>query len=101
MDVYKRWFEDTVWTGKNSNALTIMPLESMAPRYRDQPPTYVNHSNLSENNFYKLSFRFRRPPQDGINALALAPVMKSPVLAVPSKKHERVQKSYANTVQSC
>ena len=30
--------------------------------------------------------RFPRPPQGGINALALGPVMKSPVLAVPSKQ---------------
>lgn len=42
-----------------------MPLESMTPRYRDEAPT------------------FRRPPQDGINALALAPVLGAPVLSVP------------------
>ncbi|KAI1155440.1 amidase signature domain-containing protein [Nemania diffusa] len=50
---------------KKSNALVIMPLESMTPRYRDEAPT------------------FRRPPQDGINALALAPVLGAPVLSVP------------------
>jgi hypothetical protein len=32
-----------------------------------------------------LDVSFKRPPQGGINALALAPVLKAPVLAVPSK----------------
>ncbi|KAF3057527.1 hypothetical protein CFAM422_012413 [Trichoderma lentiforme] len=53
----------------------VMPLEDAAPRYRDDVPN------------------FRRPPQDGINALALGPVMKSPVLAVPIAEipyHSRV-----------
>ncbi|KAK3946710.1 amidase signature domain-containing protein [Pseudoneurospora amorphoporcata] len=65
MDVYRKWFKNTILTGKHSNTLVMMPLESMGPRYRDEVPT------------------FRRPPQDGINALGLASVMKSPVLAVP------------------
>ncbi|KAK3392428.1 hypothetical protein B0T20DRAFT_488133 [Sordaria brevicollis] len=65
MEVYRQWFTNTIFTGKHSNALVMMPLEAMGPRYRDEVPT------------------FRRPPQDGINALGLGPVMKSPVLAVP------------------
>ncbi|RSL54933.1 hypothetical protein CEP54_009624 [Fusarium duplospermum] len=65
IDTYKKWFHQTILTGKHSNALTILPLETMTPRYRDQPPT------------------FKRPPQDGIHALAIAPVLQSPVLAIP------------------
>ncbi|KAJ4308101.1 hypothetical protein N0V84_012296 [Fusarium piperis] len=67
IEVYRRWFTDNILTGKHANALTILPLETMTPRYRDEPPT------------------FKRPPQDGINALSLAPVLHSPILAVPSK----------------
>ncbi|OKL58530.1 hypothetical protein UA08_06367 [Talaromyces atroroseus] len=59
------WSFGKVLSGKHANALVILPIESMTPRYRDQPPA------------------FKRPPQDGINTLALAPVLKSPVLAVP------------------
>ncbi|KAI1425310.1 amidase signature domain-containing protein [Xylaria sp. FL1777] len=65
IEVFRQWLTQTVFTGKCSNALVIMPLESMAPRYRDELPT------------------FRRPPQDGIDALALGPVMNAPVLTVP------------------
>ncbi|KAJ8105970.1 hypothetical protein ONZ43_g7220 [Nemania bipapillata] len=65
IDVYKQWFTQTVWAGTRSNALIVMPLESMSPRYRDEVPS------------------FKRPPQDGIGALTLGPVMDSPVLAVP------------------
>ncbi|KKP04311.1 hypothetical protein THAR02_03588 [Trichoderma harzianum] len=75
IDIYRQWFQQTVWTGDHTNAITIMPLESATPRYRDDVPN------------------FRRPPQDGINALALGPVMKSPVLAVPIAEipyHSRV-----------
>ncbi|PGH34679.1 hypothetical protein GX50_02467 [[Emmonsia] crescens] len=63
--IYGRWFKDTILTHEHSNALIVLPIESVCPRYRDEPPT------------------FKRPPQDGINTLALGPAMKSPVLAVP------------------
>ncbi|KAM4057223.1 amidase [Hirsutella rhossiliensis] len=65
LDVFEKWFHSTILTEKHSNPLIIMPLECVVPRYRDNTPT------------------FRRPPQDGVGALALGPVMKSPVLAVP------------------
>ncbi|KAI0115657.1 amidase signature domain-containing protein [Nemania sp. FL0031] len=53
------------FAGKNANALVVMPLESMAPRYRNEAPN------------------FPRPPQAGINAFTLGPVMKAPVLSIP------------------
>ncbi|RKK89170.1 hypothetical protein BFJ68_g16775 [Fusarium oxysporum] len=65
IEVYRKWFANSILTGKHANALAILPLETMAPRYRDEPP------------------KFKRPPQDGINALCLAPVLHSPVLAFP------------------
>jgi hypothetical protein len=39
MDVYRKWFKNTILTGKHSNTLVMMPLESMGPRYRDEVPT--------------------------------------------------------------
>jgi hypothetical protein len=39
IDTYRKWFRQTILTGKHANALTILPLEAMTPRYRDQPPT--------------------------------------------------------------
>lgn len=38
MAIYKSWFNETILTRKDSNALVIMPLESMVPRYRDEEP---------------------------------------------------------------
>ncbi|KAL7934352.1 amidase signature domain-containing protein [Trichoderma chlorosporum] len=75
IDIYRKWFQQTILTGDHTNAITIMPLESAAPRYRDDIP------------------EFQRPPQAGINCLALGPVMKSPVLAIPIAEvpyHSRV-----------
>ncbi|KAJ5623416.1 amidase signature enzyme [Penicillium lividum] len=65
IEIYARWFKERVLTGDRANAFVVLPLENMSPRYRDEVPN------------------FKRPPQDGINALALAPVLKAPVLAVP------------------
>ena len=39
MDVYREWFNKTILTGEHSNALVMMPLEKMEPRYRDEVPT--------------------------------------------------------------
>ncbi|KAL3590974.1 hypothetical protein FPOAC2_13179 [Fusarium poae] len=77
IETYRKWFTETILVEKHSNALIILPLENMAPRYRDEPP------------------KFKRPPQDGINALSLAPVLHSPVLTVPIGEisyHSRVTK---------
>lgn len=41
LGVYKKWFNETILTGKHSNALIVIPQESMAPRYRDEIPEYV------------------------------------------------------------
>ncbi|KAI1117723.1 amidase signature domain-containing protein [Nemania sp. NC0429] len=65
LHVFRQWLTRTVLTGNDSNALIIMPLESMTARYRDETP------------------KFPRPPQPGVNALALAPVMKAPVISIP------------------
>ncbi|KAI9376777.1 amidase signature domain-containing protein [Aspergillus egyptiacus] len=65
------WFKDTILKDGFSNALVVMLLESMCERYRDEVPTVFWYP------------RFKRPPQSGINALALAPVLEAPALAVP------------------
>ncbi|KAL7917263.1 amidase signature enzyme [Trichoderma austrokoningii] len=65
INTYREWFRQTVRTNDNADAIVIIPIESTGPRYRDEFP------------------EFQRPPQDGINALALGPVTQSPVLAIP------------------
>ncbi|KAK5096304.1 hypothetical protein LTR70_003057 [Exophiala xenobiotica] len=65
MATYAKWLSSHVLTGTHSNTLVILPIEDMKPRYRDQQPD------------------FRRPPQDGISYLGLAPVLKAPLLTVP------------------
>ncbi|PON25427.1 glutamyl-tRNA(Gln) amidotransferase [Trichoderma gamsii] len=75
INTYREWFQQAVRANENTNAIVIMPIESAEPRYRDEFP------------------EFRRPPQGGINALALGPVTKSPVLAIPIAEvpyHSRV-----------
>jgi len=37
LGVYKQWFNKTI-LGETNNALIVMPLESMTPRYRDEVP---------------------------------------------------------------
>jgi hypothetical protein len=39
LEVYERWFNESILSGQHSNSLVIMPLESMVPRYRDEAPT--------------------------------------------------------------
>jgi hypothetical protein len=38
MEIYKKWFEDQILATATGNVLVVMPLESLAPRYRDEPP---------------------------------------------------------------
>lgn len=42
--IYGRWFKDTILTHEHSNALIVLPIESVCPRYRDEPPTSVPYS---------------------------------------------------------
>ena len=37
--VYKRWFNEVIFSGNSVWPLVIMPLESMLPRYRDEAPS--------------------------------------------------------------
>ncbi|EHK47285.1 uncharacterized protein TrAtP1_010052 [Trichoderma atroviride] len=75
INIYSRWFQYTVRTNDNTDAIVMLPIESAGPRYRDEFP------------------EFQRPPQEGVNALAIGPVTKSPVLAIPIAEipyHSRV-----------
>ncbi|KAL6895047.1 amidase signature domain-containing protein [Trichoderma evansii] len=75
INTYSKWFQQKVRTNNNTDAIVILPIETAEPRYRDEFP------------------KFQRPPQGGINALALGPVTKSPVLAIPITEipyHSRV-----------
>ncbi|MCJ1251052.1 hypothetical protein MMC30_008283 [Trapelia coarctata] len=64
MEVYQKWFEDTILAATDGNVLIVMPLESLTPRYRDEVPS------------------FERPPP-GINTLALAAVLNAPAVTSP------------------
>jgi hypothetical protein len=86
IEIYVRWMRDRVLTGDRANAFVVLPLENMSPRYRDEIPKWVlGLINDAWFPMLMLDVSFKRPPQGGINALALAPVLKAPVLAVPSK----------------
>ncbi|KAF2827441.1 amidase signature enzyme [Ophiobolus disseminans] len=63
--IYKKWFGSTILANDASDALIVIPQENIIPRYRDENPC------------------FRRPPQDGICAMALAAVLNAPALTVP------------------
>jgi len=74
LGVYKEWFNESFF-GETDNPVIVMPLECMAPRYRDEVPN------------------FKRPPQRGVNSLALAAVLGAPALSVPISEvpyHSRV-----------
>ncbi|KAK4228636.1 amidase signature domain-containing protein [Podospora fimiseda] len=75
LSVYQEWFRKTIFSGDNVNTLVVMPLESVRQRYRDEVP------------------RCKRQLQPGVNALGLAAVLESPVLAVPVSEvayHSRI-----------
>ncbi|KAH8122242.1 amidase signature enzyme [Trichoderma asperelloides] len=75
INTYSKWFQQTVRTKDNTDAIVMLPIETAGPRYRDEFP------------------EFQRPPQRGVNALAIGPVTKSPVLAIPIAEipyHSRV-----------
>lgn len=38
IDIYARWMRNRVLTGDHANALVVLPLENMSPRYRDEVP---------------------------------------------------------------
>jgi hypothetical protein len=38
INTYKEWFEGQILLQAEGNVLLVMPIESMIPRYRDEPP---------------------------------------------------------------
>lgn len=39
IEVYKHWFKSIILAAQDSNALIVLPIDIMTPRYRDEPPT--------------------------------------------------------------
>jgi hypothetical protein len=39
IEVYKHWFKSVILAAQDSNALIVLPIDIMTPRYRDEPPT--------------------------------------------------------------
>ncbi|KAF7555388.1 hypothetical protein G7Z17_g2234 [Cylindrodendrum hubeiense] len=39
IDIYKKWFYDTIFAGNRSNALIVLPLETISQIHWDKPPT--------------------------------------------------------------
>ena len=38
INIYRSWFGSTILAAERLNALVILPIEGMSPRYRDEPP---------------------------------------------------------------
>jgi hypothetical protein len=38
INIYQSWFKSTILAAERLNALVILPIEGMSPRYRDEPP---------------------------------------------------------------
>lgn len=65
MEVYKSWFDKTVMESDKRNTMILIPIEEIAPRYRDEMP---------KKNFNPV----------GVPNLFLSPILKAPELTVPS-----------------
>jgi len=65
LEVYKHWFDDVVMKPGKQITLVLIPIEEIAPRYRDKMPT--GHFNPV-----------------GVPNLFLSPILKAPELTVPS-----------------
>ena|ERR1700753_2434039 len=80
LDVYKKWFKDSLLGVNDDSTLIIMPQEDMQPRYRDEVAKYVSLDLFA---CADLMNSFERPPL-GVNSLALAAVLEGPALTIPS-----------------
>jgi len=65
LEVYKDWFNEFITKPGKQITLVLIPIEEIAPRYRDEIPT--GHFN-----------------PDGVPNLFLSPILKAPELTVPS-----------------
>lgn len=64
LDVYRDWLLDTLFLGRSTEALVILPIANATPNYRDMPsPSPLDQSALDE--------------------LFLAPILGSPDIVVP------------------
>ncbi|KAF2502329.1 amidase signature enzyme [Lophium mytilinum] len=64
INVYRQWFLSAIMASEKRNALVILPIENVSPRYRDQPPP-----------------PFHAP--SGVTTLTLSPILEAPELVVP------------------
>ncbi|KAJ8110763.1 hypothetical protein OPT61_g6474 [Boeremia exigua] len=64
LEVYKNWFNEFIMGLRNETTLVLIPIEKIAPRYRDEMPT--SHFNPV-----------------GVPNLFLSPILKAPELTVP------------------
>jgi hypothetical protein len=65
LEVYKAWFDEVITKLGNARMLVLIPIEKMAPRYRDEMPT--SHFNPV-----------------GVPNLFFSPILKAPELTEPS-----------------
>lgn len=63
LDVFKKWFLDTVMEKGRKHTIVVIPIENMAPRYRDRATTSFN-------------------PR-GVPMLFLSPIIGGPELTIP------------------
>ncbi|KAI9712290.1 MAG: hypothetical protein M1820_001503 [Bogoriella megaspora] len=64
LEIYRKWFLETVMREKERNSLVIIPIEKISPRYRDEVPS--EHFN-----------------PEGVPNLFLSPILGAPELTVP------------------
>lgn len=63
LDVFKKWFLDTVMEKGRKQTIVVVPIENMAPRYRDLATTSFNPT--------------------GVPMLFLSPIVGAPELTIP------------------
>ena len=65
LEVYRAWFNRTIMKPEERNTIILIPIEEIAPRYRDEATSRFNPV--------------------GVPNLFLSPILKAPELTLPSK----------------
>lgn len=80
--IYKDWFLREILKSDKQNAIMVLPIEMLEPRYRDLPPAVPS------------------VPPTGLSVLFLSPTIGAPELVVPSASIPRSFTNLWNTNQS-
>lgn len=64
---FRKWFYEEILKPEKQNAIMVLPIEMLEPRYRDQPPAVPSI------------------PPSGLSVLYLSPTLGAPEIVVPGK----------------